>query len=256
MLAPASAPHRRPLLPDGDDAAALDLTGAVLAESANAPVSLAIRLKQLDGLNHNAVVVGRGEVDGEWRILEAIARGCVVRERRLSTGYVIWFEDPAVRDRIATTGDDLGGRGWKYDWWSIAFHVGDFLVWFAPVVLAVASVVTAVAGGPWAVLAVAAVATNLVVRGLKALLPDSPTRKICSELLLDVLRGAGVPVPDELGTDHQYKPTPIDVTRWLLGRADWGGPKPPTFWTRLKRLLGVRYSTKNPGRDGRFQAAM
>ena len=257
MLAPSSAPSRRSLLPDADDVASLDLTGCVLAESATAVVSLLIRLKQIDGLNHNAVVVGRGQRDGEWRILEAIARGCIIRERRLATGYVIRFDDDGLRDRIAKVADDVPSRNWRYDWWSIAFHVADFAIWAVPVVAVVTAAVLAVVGsGAWWVALAVAVGANLVLRVAKQALPDRADRKICSELLLTVLGEAGVPVPAELGTDDAYKPTPIDVTRWLLGRADWGGPKPPSMWTRIKRFLGVRYSTKNPGRDGDFTAAV
>jgi hypothetical protein len=256
VIQPGSAPTRRPLLPDADEVGHLDLTGCVLAESSNAVVSLLIRLKQVDGLNHNAVVVGPGQADGEWRVLEAIARGCVVRPRRLSTGYVIRFDDDGLRARIAEQADRAGSRGWRYDWASIAFHASDFFVWAAPVGLLVATLALALAGGPWWWTLAGAVAANLAFRLVRRVLPDATDRKICSELLLEVLAAAGVPIPDELATAQAYKATPIDVTRWLLGRADWGGPGPVTWWTRFKRVLGVRYSVKNPGRDGDFVAAV
>ncbi len=52
-------PERRTLIPANVDTTE-DLSGCILAESGRAFVSLAIRLKQIDGLNHNAVVVRPG----------------------------------------------------------------------------------------------------------------------------------------------------------------------------------------------------
>jgi hypothetical protein len=246
-------PKRRPVLPITAEASLLeDLTGCVLAESGSALVSKLIRLKQIDGLNHNAVVVGPApDGTGEWMITEAIAEGCVISRRRLSVGYVIRFDDTEVRRRIADSARAWGEKGYKYDYSTIAWHVLDFLVWALPTLIAVAAVPTVfssrLAAGIVLLVAVVANPALRLIRWFIARM-NSATKMICSELTLAILTEADVTPPTYLLRSKDYTPTPIDVTRWLMGRNNWSGDQPTGRALRsIKRVLGVRYRTRIQG---------
>jgi hypothetical protein len=235
----------------------VDLTGCVLAESGDALVSKAIRLKQIDGLNHNAVVIGPGGEPNTWRIAEAIAAGCIQRDRPLSTGYIIRFDDDAVRAAIADAADDQSQRGWKYDYWTIGWHACDALLWLGPLVAFVVAALWLPFSSRaylWAFLV--GLALHPIFRAGRWLCKqqDRDDRKICSELTIGILRQAGVQPPERLFPNSRYRPTPIDVTRWLMGRADWRStltPDPDTgpsaLWAAAKEAAGVHYSIKTPG---------
>ncbi len=236
----------------------VDLTGCVLAESGDALVSKAIRLKQIDGLNHNAVVIGPGKDPNTWKIAEAIADGCVQRDRALSTGYIIRFDDDDVRADIARIADEHSQKGWAYDYWTIGWHACDALLWIAPVVaFAVALLWLPFSASAffWTFFVVAPLLHPLFRIGRwLCTKQDRNDRKICSEMTIDILCEAGVNPPERLLPTPLYRPTPIDVTRWLMGRADWRStltPDPDTapspVWAAAKTAAGVHYSSKHPG---------
>ncbi len=239
---------RRPVLRNaGTPTSELDLSGCVLAVSHTALASLAIRLKQIDGLNHNAVIVGPShEHPGQWRVTEAIADGCVTRTRALPRGYIIRFEDEGLRKRISDAAEELGDKEWGYDYASIVWHMCDFGLWAVPAATATAATWRAASHRRGAkTLALLAIAINPVLRVARGLVGrfDKDDRKICSELTIEILDDAGVDLPPWLRPrpDSSYRPTPIDLTRWLLGRDDWDH-QPSTTWSWIKRIVGVHYS--------------
>lgn len=238
---------RRPVLRNaGKPAAEIDLTGCVLAVSSTSLSSMAIRLKQVDGLNHNAVVTGRSTSDPtKWKVTEATGRGCKTADRHIPRGYVIRFDDADTRRRIAEAAMELGDRGWGYDYMSIAWHLCDFGVWAVPCSVGGIALWRAVRRRDSArTLAVGALALNPTLRLARLVIGrfDRTDRKICSELTIDILRQAEVPIPAWLarGSDSRYRPTPIDLTRWLLGRDDWD-QSPSRAWRLVKIIAGVHY---------------
>jgi hypothetical protein len=84
--------------------------------------------------------------------------------------------------------------------------------------------------------------SNVIARLLRRLMGsfDSDERKICSEFTIEILVAAGVTLPDELVRPavRQYRPTPIDLTRWLLGRQDWSNPV-RLVPSRIDHVLGL-----------------
>lgn len=237
---------RRPLLRGADDDKTLDdLAGCVVAESSDALVSRLIRLKQLDGLNHNAVIVGRApsDDDGKWLVAEAVACGCVIRSRNLSRGYLIRFEDDDLRRAIALQARSLGEKGWAYDYGTIAWHAFDAAAWLLPALAVLTALLAIPKGCRWVMAALAAApVSNVLARGLRRLAGsfDSDTRMICSEFTIEILEAAGVRMPPELlqPAKRKYRPTPIDLTRWLLGRQDWSSPV-RIVPARLDEVLGL-----------------
>jgi hypothetical protein len=71
---------------------------------------------------------------------------------------------------------------------------------------------------------------------------------ICSELTLAILNDAQIATPAYLDRKLDYKPTPIDVTRWLLGRYNWRDADPTGPVLRgVKKALGVHYRIRVQG---------